>query len=360
MVLCHPVLPLCAVEIKIDIYIFAAALHVCEKVTVCILFLADQMFGLLTTVLRSSHSSWSSSTLRVQCMARRLKHNRRKEEYISFSGDLLYGIQPVSLALKAGRRNVHRIFYNPGSPRAAQVAKAATEVETVELRREALDSMCRQVDRYKEHHVHQGIVADVSRLHHIPYDFTRTQPWINAESLPPDKAYVETNINRPKLWLLLCSVRDPMNLGTILRTSHFLGVDRVLVTGARCELSCIVSKASVGALEVTPLWAVKRPVELLRSLVESGWSTLAACLGDGKGPSSSPVSSFHLSTLGSTIVVLGSEGEGIPAEVLAECNFGVHIPAGPGVEAEVDSLNVSVATGILLHSLVSSPLTLLK
>jgi len=233
----------------------------------------------------------------------------------------------------------------------------------MELRRDALDSMCRQVDRYKEHHVHQGIVADVSRLHHIPYDFTRTQPWINAESLPPDKKCEETNSNRPQLWLLLCSVRDPMNLGTILRTSHFLGVDRVLVTGARCELSCIVSKASVGALEVTPLWAVTKPVELLRSLMESGWSTLAACLGDGnangpKGPRSSPVSSLHLSTLGSTIVVLGSEGEGIPAEVLAECNFGVHIPPGPGAEAEVDSLNVSVATGILLHSLVSSPLAL--
>ena len=351
---------MCAVEIKIDIYVFAAAaLHVLIELFAfdC---LAEQMFGIGTALQRSSHISWSSSTLCVQCIASRLKHkSRNKEEHISFSGDLLYGIQPVSLALKAGRRTVHRIFFNPGSPRAVQVAKAAaTEVETTELKRDALDSMCRQVDRYKEHHVHQGIVADVSRLHHIPYDFTRTQPWINAESLPPDKTFEETNSNRLPLWLLLCSVRDPMNLGTILRTSHFLGVNRVLVTGARCELSCIVSKASVGALEVTPLWAVTRPVELLRSLTESGWSTVAACIGDDngpKGPNSAPVSSLHLSTLGSTIVVLGSEGEGIPGEVLAECKFGVHIPPGPGAEAEVDSLNVSVATGILLHSLTSSP-----
>ena len=96
-------------------------------------------------------------------------------------------------------------------------------------------------------------------------------------------------------------------LGTILRTSHFLGVDRILVTGARCELSCIVSKASVGALEVTPLWAVTRPVELLKSLAESGWSTVAASLSDDnngpRGRNSAPVSSIHLSTLGSTIVV---------------------------------------------------------
>ena len=311
------------------------------------------MFGLGTTLQRSGFQSWSSAPQCVQCMVRRhLKHKNRREEFISFSGDLLYGINPVSLALKAGRRTVHRIFYNPGSPRAVQVAKAA-EVETMELKREALDSICRQVDRYKEHHVHQGLVADVSRLHHIPYDFKRTQPWINAESLPPDKKCQETNTNRPQLWLLLCSVRDPMNLGTILRTSHFLGVDRVLVTGARCELSCIVSKASVGALEVTPLWAVTRPVELLRNLVESGWSTVAACI-EGEGPTSRPVSSLRLSSLGSTIVVLGSEGEGVPDEVLAECIFGVHIPAGPGADAEVDSLNVSVATGILLHSLVSS------
>ena len=315
------------------------------------------MFGVSKAVQRRSYTSaWSSTRLCAQCIARRFKHRGRKEEFLSFSGDLLYGIQPVSLALKAGRRTVHRIYYNPGSQRAVQVARAAG-VETVEMRREALDSICRQVDRYKEHHVHQGIVADVSRLHHIPYDFTRTQPWMNAETLPPDKKSQRVNNDRPPLWLLLCSVRDPMNLGTILRTSHFLGVDRILVTGARCELSCIVSKASVGALEVTPLWAVTRPVELLQSLAESGWSTVAASLRDDnngpRGRNSAPVSSIHLSTLGSTIVVLGSEGEGIPADVLAECNVGVHIPPGPGADAEVDSLNVSVATGILLHSLMS-------
>ena len=314
--------------------------------------LSERMFSILQ---KASALSLAANDSCTRCILGRSKHRYKKEEYISFSGDLLYGIQPVSLALKAKRRTVHRIYYNPGSARAVEIAKVAQGVDIVELKREALDSVCRQVDRYNEHHVHQGIVADVSRLHHVPYDFRRTQPWLQSESSPPVEEPRTLNSDRLPLWLLLCSVRDPMNLGTILRTSHFLGVDRVLVTGARCELSCIVSKASVGALEVTPLWAVSRPVEFLRGLRDSGWSTLAACLGDGDGgPSSMPVSSLSLSKLGPTVVVLGSEGDGIPGEVLAECNFGVHIAPGHSAEAEVDSLNVSVATGILLHSLVTT------
>ena len=63
-------------------------------------------------------------------------------------------------------RTVHCLYYNPGSVKAAEIAREGRSrgVTCEELNRAGLDSLCRQADRYKEHHVHQGIVADVSKL----------------------------------------------------------------------------------------------------------------------------------------------------------------------------------------------------
>ena len=66
-------------------------------------------------------------------------------------------------------RTVHCLYYNPGSVKAAEIAREGRSrgVTCEELNRPGLDSLCRQADRYKEHHVHQGIVADVSKLRFV-------------------------------------------------------------------------------------------------------------------------------------------------------------------------------------------------
>eukprot|EP00092_Neocalanus_flemingeri_P104955 GFUD01134474.1.p1 GENE.GFUD01134474.1~~GFUD01134474.1.p1 ORF type:complete len:202 (+),score=73.66 GFUD01134474.1:53-607(+) len=160
----------------------------------------------------------------------------------------------------------------------------------------------------------------------------------------------------PPVWLLLCSVKDPYNLGTIIRTAYYLGVERVIVTGTRCDLSCTVSKASSGTLEVTPVFAVRNAPHLLQSKVEEGWRVLAAVMQTDNADSAMlprmPVDCLSLTS--PTILVLGSEGSGIPTEVMDCVTQGVYISPGKWVDSQLDSLNVSVAAAIVIHKLCST------
>ena len=101
-------------------------------------------------------------------------------------------------------------------------------------------------------------MADCSRLNCYPLDYTT--PHVCPSSAHGPNPAPTT----PPVWLLLCSARDPMNLGSTVRTAHYLGVERLLLAGPRPALSCIVSKASAGALELTPVWAVKHPLNLVQ------------------------------------------------------------------------------------------------
>ena len=106
------------------------------------------------------------------------KSRKRDVQFLELTGgEVLYGIQPVKLCLRAGRRTVHCLYYNPGSMRAAALAEEGRErgVRVVEVDRRGLGTICQQVDRYKEHHVHQGVVADVSRLYYQPLDYSMPQ-----------------------------------------------------------------------------------------------------------------------------------------------------------------------------------------
>ena len=177
-------------------------------------------------------------------------------------------------------RTIHCLYYNPGSAKAADLAQASEEdgIKCVEISRPGLDSLCRQVDRYKEHHVHQGIVADVTKLHYYPLDYTMPQIVVPQE--PHLEKPRQNNRDFTPVWVLLCSVRDPGNLGSIIRSCYYLGVSRLIVTGARCQLSSIVSKCSSGTLEMVPIFAVKHPEKLVKDRIDDGWRVMAADIPD--------------------------------------------------------------------------------
>ena len=106
------------------------------------------------------------------------KSSKKKVKYLELEGgEALYGIQPVKMCLRAARRTVHCIYYNPGSQRARLVAEEGRErgIRVEELDRQGLEVVCQAVDRYKEHHVHQGIVADVSKLYYQPLHYSMPQ-----------------------------------------------------------------------------------------------------------------------------------------------------------------------------------------
>ena len=82
------------------------------------------------------------------------------------------------------------------------------------------------------------------------------------------------------VWVLLCSVKDPGNLGSIIRTCYYLGVSRLIMTGSRCELSSVVSKSSAGTLEIFPVFSVRDTRTWVRGLQQDGWRVLAADIPD--------------------------------------------------------------------------------
>ncbi|KAJ1972466.1 hypothetical protein H4R34_005401 [Dimargaris verticillata] len=147
---------------------------------------------------------------------------------------------------------------------------------------------------------------------------------------------------------------DPQNLGSILRTAYFLGTDGVLLcTRDSAPLSSTVAKASSGALELVTLYETTAPLKTLLACQAQGWQIIGTLLSN----TSTPLSALPSLTR-PTILVMGSEGEGLRSSLIPLCDTLVHLPQATAANATlVDSLNVSVATGIFLQQLLNSRTT---
>ena len=256
--------------------------------------------------------------------------------------DALYGVSPVLAALRSRRRKFDCLYTQtmlkadkPGERRPQQeVERLAAEAGVrVEVRdKGTLNGMCRN-------RPHQGLVLQASRLEFEPLN-----------TVPPPVAGVAP------LWLALDEVTDPQNFGALLRSAFFLGVDGVLVSAKNsCPLTPVVSKASAGAMELMTVHAARNLPRTLEQAREAGWSVVGAALERSVEPAA-------IDATTPTILVLGSEGHGLRTNVVRACTELVRIPRGPpttghdaGESAHelVDSLNVSVAGGILIWTLMA-------
>lgn len=251
--------------------------------------------------------------------------------------EVVYGVAPCLLALSQGRRSLRGLYVKDGeaSARAAvvQVCEAARR-RGVAVRRVGR----KDLDKMSSGGVHQGVCLQAG-----PLGF-----------LTEDSAAGERHAT-PPLWLVLDRIQDPMNLGAILRSAYFLGVDRV-ASGLRysCPLSPVVSKASSGVLEVLGVYGYQDLGALLRSKADQGWHVVGTVASGAEAVriSATPCDNFQMTE--PTLLVMGGEGHGLAPELLALCRTLLTIPAGRQMAPGVDSLNVSVATGILLHSLLAS------
>ena len=135
--------------------------------------------------------------------------------------------------------------------------------------------------------------------------------------------------------VLLHGVQDPGNVGTIIRAAHAFGAGVVLSGGGADLYNPKTVRATMGSIFHAP---VAREVESLKFLEETrgaGFAVVAAVLGSGLGPRETPS--------GKLVVVIGSEGAGLPEEVVEACEKSVEIPS------EASSLNAAVAASILLY-----------
>lgn len=166
---------------------------------------------------------------------------------------------------------------------------------------------------------------------------------IIVETFPHEYCSVEEIINNPKnpqqpLVLILDEIEDPQNFGAILRSADAFGVDGVIVKNVnQVPLNWTVAKVSTGAIEYVKVAQVSNLNNLIKTLKDKGFWVYAA---DGSAETSYEKVDYS----GSVALIVGSEGRGISQLVMKNSDFLIKIP----MTGHVNSLNVSVSTGILL------------
>ena len=145
----------------------------------------------------------------------------------------------------------------------------------------------------------------------------------------------------PPFLFLLDNIEDPHNLGAIIRTANLAGAHGVIIPKRRAVgLTATVAKASAGALNYTPVAKVTNLGKTIDELKEQGiWFVCADMGGELM---------YRLDLRGPIGIVIGSEGEGVGRLVKEKCDFTASIP----MKGDIDSLNASVAAGVLAYEIV--------
>lgn len=146
--------------------------------------------------------------------------------------------------------------------------------------------------------------------------------------------------------ILLDNIEDPHNLGAIIRTANLAGAHGVIIPKRRAVgLTATVAKASAGAINYTPVAKVTNLTKTMEELKKRGmWFVCADMDGEQM---------YRLNLTGPIGVVIGSEGEGVSRLVKENCDFIAGIP----MKGDIDSLNASVAAGVLAYEIVRQRLS---
>ena len=250
--------------------------------------------------------------------------DRADELRSSASAGMIYGLIPIVEALRAGRRQIEQITVAEGSrPERLRELFDLAKQARVPIHRVARIQFNREFGGPS----HQGVVARVAAARYADA----------AELI--DSLVSRIDSDDPPLALGLDGIEDPRNLGAILRTAECAGVHGVFIPERRAVgLNETVAKAAAGALEYVPVARVTNLVRLIEQLKERKiWVVGAAVEG------SSNYTEWDW-TLPAAIF-LGNEGAGMHRLVRENCDLLVRIP----VVGHLESLNVSVAAGVLLY-----------
>jgi 23S rRNA (guanosine2251-2'-O)-methyltransferase len=255
---------------------------------------------------------------------RSFKDGSASEASAADASNTVYGLKPVLEMLRAGGKQLQQITIS-------DAARHERMKELLELAKQARIPIHRvprnAIDRLLPGVTHQGVVARVAAA-----------KYSDADDLL-DELASQVNNGRPPLVLGLDAVEDPRNLGAILRTAECAGVNGVFIPERRAVgLTGTVAKTAAGALDRVPVARVTNLVQLIEQLKQRNiWVIGAAADGtlnytewDWTVPSA---------------LFLGGEGSGLHRLVRERCDALVRIP----VRGHIESLNVSVATGVILY-----------
>lgn len=239
------------------------------------------------------------------------------------SDEFVFGWHAVEAVLKRQPERLQEVWIQTG--RQDKRVKGITEaLDALGVRWQVVHR--RELDE-RVAGVHQGVVAAV----------VESREWSEDELLS-----MVASSDAPPLLLVLDGVTDPHNLGACLRTADAAGVQAVVVPKDKsASLTPVVRKVACGAAETVPFVRVTNLARCLRSLKEQGvW--LIGTAGEADA------SVYQADFTGPVALVMGAEGKGMRRLTREHCDQLVNIP----MHGHVDSLNVSVATGVCLFEAV--------
>ncbi|MBO4628090.1 MAG: 23S rRNA (guanosine(2251)-2'-O)-methyltransferase RlmB [Lachnospiraceae bacterium] len=173
---------------------------------------------------------------------------------------------------------------------------------------------------------HQGVIANAAA-----YEYAEVDDILAAAEAKSEAPFL----------ILLDGIEDPHNLGAIIRTANQAGVHGIIIPKRRAVgLTAVVAKTSAGAINYTPVAKVTNLVRTMEDLKKKGiWFVCADMDGDVM---------YRVNMTGPIGLVIGNEGNGVSRLVREACDMTACIP----MKGDVDSLNASVATGILAYEIV--------
>jgi 23S rRNA (guanosine2251-2'-O)-methyltransferase len=237
-------------------------------------------------------------------------------------GELIFGVNPVKESL-LGSRGAFNLYVqiSASDHRVEKIIKLAEDRGVAVHRREKIDltKMCASSH-------HQGIALEVEPFRYAELD---------------DLLASITRSGTPGFLLVLDGILDPHNLGALIRSAACAGADGVVIPRDRaCGITAAAEKASAGAVETIPVAQVTNIVQALETMKKAGYWVY--------GLAGEVSQSLHdLKFSGSSVLVIGGEGEGIRQLVRKQCDVVMSIPQYGGVS----SLNASVAGGIALFGM---------
>lgn len=236
--------------------------------------------------------------------------------------EIISGVNPIYEILYAGKRKVEKIWiaHKNASGLVGEILRfaAAGKIPVVKSTREEIFALSK-IEK------NQGIIAEVEA-----FKYCRLEEILKIGRADPKGHFI----------LVLDSILDPQNLGSIVRTSHLLGVHGIIIPERNsASIGPASTRASAGAVEYIPIARVTNVTRTLKLLKKEGVWVVGA-EGGGKN-----LYSYVFS--GSYALVVGSEGRGMRRLVREECDELLSIPMRPE-GGGVNSYNVSVAAGIFL------------
>lgn len=255
------------------------------------------------------------------------KENTLPESNEVFEETKIEGRNPVLEAFRSGK-TVDKLFVLDGCQDGPikSITREARKQDTLinYVSKERLDQM-------SDTHTHQGVIAICAA-----YKYATVEDILEAAKAKDEPPFI----------FLLDGITDPHNLGAIIRTANLAGAHGVIIPKNRAVgLTATVARTSAGAINYTPVAKVTNLGKTIEQLKEAGlWFVCADMGGEVM---------YRLNLKGAIGLVIGNEGEGVSRLVREKCDYIASIP----MKGDIDSLNASVAAGVLAYEIVRQRLS---